>query len=583
MRTATTLATLANLALLTTLSQAFLLPAPSSSPLQSSSHSRLSTTTSTSRRWSSPSPPSPEERDWKQALLEDDDLDIDAIIEANKETLPILPDIPTNYEPATGLTVEEAVKKPVGPAGDGVGPLRSKMKGLKGSNDADEENRKARQNKRLSEWLAENGVWMSDKSGWGVPPHPLVLSSKTIDEVELEDSGRGLICKNPINMGNALFQLPLAITIDKPKALEAFQGALPDDINEYFAIALMLIKQKSLGSKSFWSPYIDVLPTSEEVNPTLIWPEEDLALLETSPLVAATRSLKRKLQSEFEMLKEKYMDARPDLFPPEVFTFDEYLWAFINIFSRAIRVGLQAGEEIIMCPYADLINHNPFANTYIVAERPFKPFNPIRGDEVITIYADKDYRKMEQVYISYGPKSNADLLLLYGFCLDRNPFNSVEIKVSLLEQDPMYDEKRVFLAKAERRESEGFPLYGDRYPNELFEYLRLIYLTPEDMGGRSMSEIDYADPISLQNELAALASIESACADALESYSTKEEEDARLINDGSLFNMLPKTQRMAIKHRRSEKRLLKKTAAAVKQQMLNLKSGKRKLRPDEDD
>lgn len=34
-----------------------------------------------------------------------------------------------------------------------------------------------------------------------------------------------------------------------------------------------------------------------------------------------------------------------------------------------------------------------------------------------------------QVYISYGPKSNADLLLLYGFCLDRNPFNSVEIKV----------------------------------------------------------------------------------------------------------------------------------------------------------
>lgn len=51
-----------------------------------------------------------------------------------------------------------------------------------------------------------------------------------------------------------------------------------------------------MGPKSFWSPYIDVLPTSEEVNPTLIWPEEDLALLEGSSLVAATRSLKKKLQ-----------------------------------------------------------------------------------------------------------------------------------------------------------------------------------------------------------------------------------------------------------------------------------------------
>lgn len=43
-------------------------------------------------------------------------------------------------------------------------------------------------------------------------------------------------------------------------------------------------------------------------------------------------------QAEYAMLKEKYMDPRPDLFDPQVYTFDNYLWAFINIFSRAIRV-----------------------------------------------------------------------------------------------------------------------------------------------------------------------------------------------------------------------------------------------------
>lgn len=121
------------------------------------------------------------------------------------------------------------------------------------------------------------------------------------------------------------------------------------------------------------------------------------------------------------------------------------------------------------------------------------------------------------------------------------------------------------------------------YPNELFEYLRLVYLTPEDAAGRALGDIDYADPVSLQNELAVFASIEEACTDALEQYSTKEEDDARLINDTRMFNMLPKTQRMAVKHRRSEKRLLKKTAAAVRQQMLNLRSGKRKLRPEEEE
>lgn len=73
------------------------------------------------------------------------------------------------------------------------------------------------------------------------------------------------------------------------------------------------------------------------------------------------------------MIKERYLDPRPDAFDPAIFTYEEYLWAFINIFSRAIRVQLVRGEAIIMCPYADLINHNPFANTYIVAEKCVGP------------------------------------------------------------------------------------------------------------------------------------------------------------------------------------------------------------------
>lgn len=37
------------------------------------------------------------------------------------------------------------------------------------------------------------------------------------------------------------------------------------------------------------------------------------------------------------------------------------------------------------------------------------------------------------MYISYGPKGNADLLLLYGFSLDRNPYNSVDVQIALDE------------------------------------------------------------------------------------------------------------------------------------------------------
>lgn len=46
------------------------------------------------------------------------------------------------------------------------------------------------------------------------------LTTKTIDESEREDSGRGLVCKETINQGNSLFYLPMTIVLDKEKAVE---------------------------------------------------------------------------------------------------------------------------------------------------------------------------------------------------------------------------------------------------------------------------------------------------------------------------------------------------------------------------
>ncbi|CAM9894539.1 unnamed protein product, partial [Ectocarpus sp. 13 AM-2016] len=73
-----------------------------------------------------------------------------------------------------------------------------------------------------------------------------------------------------------------------------------------------------------------------------------------------------------------------------------------------------------------------------------------------------------QVYISYGPKGNSDLLLLYGFSLDRNPYNSVDVTISLDENDELYELKKAFLSEAGLPPTKAFPLYNDRYPVGLF-------------------------------------------------------------------------------------------------------------------
>ena len=53
--------------------------------------------------------------------------------------------------------------------------------------------------------------------------------------------------------------------------------------------------------------------------------------------------------------------------------------------------------------------------------------------------------KFDQIYTTYGPKTNLELLILYGFSLERNPFEAYEIRVSLSSNDRKYSEKKNFI------------------------------------------------------------------------------------------------------------------------------------------
>lgn len=252
------------------------------------------------------------------------------------------------------------------------------------------------------------------------------------------------------------------------------------------------------------------------------------------------------------------------------------------LFSRAIRLrNCREGETLAMVPYADLINHSPFSRAYIDAQEG-GDWLFSNGEEEVILYADRGYRRMEQIYISYGQKSNAELLLLYGFAVERNPYNSVDVTVAIaprtesfvqglnddtIDVDPLADEKVAFLESVGRDRMVDFPCYADRYPTEMLEFLRLMQMTPEDTRGKPLRDFDYSRTISPANEAAVLNSVLEAVRRQLSKYPNTEEEDAALIKDKGMFRLLSYNQRMAIRHRRNEKRLLKRTIAALENQI----------------
>lgn len=448
-----------------------------------------------------------------------------------------------------------------------------KLKGLMKGNA--QTNPKISQNRNLVEWLTSEGdVYLSDQSSWGDAPHPLAISTETRDEITNESSGRGLLARREISDGDELIRIPIKLCMTKAAARQALgREVIAPGMNEYLAIALHLIHERyNTKDKSFWQPYLDILPETSDVNPTFLWSDADLAYLAGSPVVAATISLQRKLEREYDdLLTNNLMVKYPDRFPPDAFSLDHWKWAFCILFSRAIRLrSLVQGERLALVPYADLINHSPFSQAYIDARQSgdwlFKT-----GEEEVILYADRAYRRMDQVYISYGPKSNADLLLLYGFAVERNPFNSVDVTVSIsrrtVNEDPLLNEKLEFLEGVGRENTVDFPCYADRYPIEMLEYLRLMVMTPEDTGGRPIADFDYSRPISTANEASVLNSVVDAVRQQLRKYPQTEEEDAAIIKDKNLFRLLSYNQRSAVRHRRNEKRLLKRTIAALEKQI----------------
>lgn len=111
-----------------------------------------------------------------------------------------------------------------------------------------------------------------------------------------------------------MMTIPLDLCLTRLVAQEMFgKAAIPDYMDEYIAIALLLITERLKGDKSDWKPYLDILPKAEDVYPSYIWSEDELDMLKGSPSYFASKSLKTKIEKEYTELCEgntKYSTRR---------------------------------------------------------------------------------------------------------------------------------------------------------------------------------------------------------------------------------------------------------------------------------
>jgi len=111
---------------------------------------------------------------------------------------------------------------------------------------------------------------------------------------------------------------------------------------------------------------------------------------------------------------------------------------------------------------------------------------------------------------------------LYGFALDRNPFNAVDVKFRVRDaDDPLAAAKRAFAEACGLAAEAAFPLYADRFADEMLQFLRMLCVTPDDLAAArvaTLDDLDFSRRVSWDNEIRVLETVADACDAALADY-----------------------------------------------------------------
>ncbi len=123
-------------------------------------------------------------------------------------------------------------------------------------------------------------------------------------------------------------------------------------------------------------------------------------------------------------------------------------------------------------------------------------------------------------------------------------------------------EKKEYLQASAVEPVTKFPLYRDRYPMELIEYLRFCVADEKEM-----DTADFGDFVSTSNETMVANALIDACRDAIAAYPQTIEEDEVLMADRRMYRMLEQKHRWAIRQRLAEKRILRRTMLNIEREM----------------
>ena len=355
------------------------------------------------------------------------------------------------------------------------------------------------------------------------------------------NENRFIVAKENIKESEIILTIPknIIITFETAKNYYLKNKKLLDLIKEFkhpkhTLISLFILENLNNEKYKF---YFDFMPKNFNIFP-IFYKKEELEYLKGSNFYEEILNKKNDLIFDYEKIKKINININ----------FDKFCEIHMLISSRIFGIEVENKNTDAMIPFGDLFNHSSERNTQWYFDDNLNCF---------VVEAIKNIEKNEEIFDSYGNKSNSRFLLNYGFLLENNEkFNELKLEIDFDKNIiSNYDDKLNILNKVPNKK--GFYNFILKFDlsnlNDLLSFIRimfyenemnLFYLLLEK--GRKINK-NYFPFVDKNLEIKILKYLLNLLKEKLNSYKIIINEKNNILNENNynmknIFNIIPNEQ-----------------------------------------
>ncbi|CAH2051295.1 unnamed protein product [Thlaspi arvense] len=271
---------------------------------------------------------------------------------------------------------------------------------------------------RLVEWGQNNGV------------------KSKLQIAQIDGYGRGAVASQDLKIGDVAIEIPISSIISEECVNNSDMYPILEKIDGMTSETMLLLwtMREKHNIESKFKPYFDSL--QENFCTGLSFGVDAIMALDGTLLLDEIMQAKELLRERYDELIPLLSNNHEHIFPPELYTWEHYVWACELYYSNSMQIKFPDGKlKTCLVPVAGFLNHSVHPHIVKYGKVDLETSS-------LKFPLSRPCNKGEQCFLSYGNYSSSHLLTFYGFLpKGDNPYDIIPLEMGVLENlRPTFDD-----------------------------------------------------------------------------------------------------------------------------------------------